>query len=184
MSDLDRFMAKVSPEPNSGCWLWVGAARQTGYGNFFLGSKSISAHRAAWLLHRGGIPDGMCVCHHCDVPSCVNPEHLFLGTHLDNMRDMDAKGRRVVSPHDGANNPMFGKTHSACAKALQSAAKKDLFTGSKHPRASITETQALEVLAMRREAMTAKQIAERVKISFHIVRNIINKKSWGHVCDG
>ncbi len=71
------------------CWLWVGALNKDGYGNF--GSKL--AHRVSWEIHYGKIPIGLCVLHRCDVPNCVNPQHLFLGTHSDNMQDMFKKGR-------------------------------------------------------------------------------------------
>lgn len=95
-SASDRFMAKVSPEPTTGCWLWTAYAFSYGYGQFHLGNRDMVAHRAAWLLFRGTIPDGMCVLHACDTPLCVNPDHLFLGTKADNTNDMMRKRRHVV----------------------------------------------------------------------------------------
>jgi HNH endonuclease len=91
---FERFMAKVRHDTN-GCWIWVGAVHSaTGYGRFALdGHKVIGAHRAAWLLFRGEIPRGRMVCHHCDIKSCVNPDHLFLGSQTDNMSDALRKGR-------------------------------------------------------------------------------------------
>lgn len=87
-----RFAEKHVPIPDAGCWLWTAAVDGKGYGAFRM-EKMEQAHRASWLLHHGPIPDGMCVCHKCDTPLCVNPSHLFLGTNLDNMRDRDRKGR-------------------------------------------------------------------------------------------
>ncbi len=92
---MDLFEAKVVTEPNSGCWLWLGAANSRGYGWVRRGGKTYLAHRFAWTRARGAIPHGMSVLHRCDVPCCVNPDHLFLGTRADNNADMVAKGRQA-----------------------------------------------------------------------------------------
>ena len=97
----ERFMAKFQPDPKTGCWNWVAATRGYRYGSIRAGpgsNKLIAAHRASWEIHVGKIPDGLCVCHKCDNGLCVNPEHLFLGTHHENMKDKVAKGRQV-RPH-------------------------------------------------------------------------------------
>jgi hypothetical protein len=75
------------------CWIWGGVRGTNGYGTIKKKSKAIRAHRASYELFVGPIPDGMHVLHKCDNPLCVNPEHLFVGTHIDNMRDMEKKGR-------------------------------------------------------------------------------------------
>lgn len=92
---LQRFNERWTPEPNTGCWLWTGGTIGFGYGCFVLDAadKARTAHRASYVLHVGEIPSGMEVCHACDVPQCVNPSHLFLGSHADNMADCSAKGR-------------------------------------------------------------------------------------------
>lgn len=78
------------------CWLWDGRLNERGYGSFRLHNQHISAHRAAYLLFKGPICGGLHVLHSCDVRHCVNPDHLRLGTHLENMREMVAKGRHVA----------------------------------------------------------------------------------------
>lgn len=92
-TSLARFTEKYIPVPESGCWLWIGASTASGYGQMKCGRKLHRAHRVSWELHRGPIPEGLMVCHRCDVPSCVNPEHLFLGTAKENYRDCVEKGR-------------------------------------------------------------------------------------------
>jgi hypothetical protein len=94
----DRFMKYVEAIPIAGCWLWSGAITGGGYGALDIGGrngKSIPAHRISWELFKGKIPDGMFICHRCDVRSCVNPLHLFLGTQLDNVIDCVSKGRHA-----------------------------------------------------------------------------------------
>lgn len=114
---IERFEAKFTPEPNSGCWLWIGAKRNNyGYGSFVLG-RDENAHRAAWIIYRGPIPEGKWVLHKCDVAQCVNPDHLFLGTCLENHADMNKKGRR-------AN-----------------------FAGNKHPNAKFSDEQIISIRA-------------------------------------
>ena len=98
---LERFEAKYTAVEN-GCWLWCASKDQNGYGMFYLAPHVTKASRASWVLYRGEIPEGMFVCHKCDTPSCVNPDHLFLGTQSDNMNDCIAKGRNV--PCHGSRN--------------------------------------------------------------------------------
>lgn len=90
-----RFWPKVEIQESNQCWIWKAAVRSKGYGQIkALRSRLVlDAHRVAYELAHGSIPEGMCVLHHCDNPPCVNAEHLFLGTRADNDRDRDEKGR-------------------------------------------------------------------------------------------
>lgn len=89
----DRFWRHVIK--GNDCWLWRSAGYPSGYGALKVAGSMKPAHRISWEIHRGSIPEGMLVCHTCDVRRCVRPDHLFLGTNLDNMADMRSKGRKI-----------------------------------------------------------------------------------------
>lgn len=91
----ERLDNSTIPVTESGCWLWDGYCMPNGYGVVRDDERTkILAHRASYAVHNGPIPKGMNVCHSCDVPSCVNPSHLWVGTQADNLDDMTKKGRR------------------------------------------------------------------------------------------
>lgn len=112
----ERFWAKVDKTPGHGpegeCWVWTACRNPDGYGKVSVNGRVVGAHRAAWERDNGPVPEGLCVLHRCDVPACVNPSHLFLGSHQENMRDREAKGR-------GGYGHMTGEAHG-CAKLSES----------------------------------------------------------------
>ncbi len=96
-----RFWSKVAIGEPHECWEWTAGKDANSYGRILVRSHNLHAHRVAWRLTFGAIPDGLCVCHHCDNPDCCNPYHLFLGSMADNMADRDAKGRQARGSRNG-----------------------------------------------------------------------------------
>lgn len=129
---VQRFFEKIAFGV-SDCWYWRGAKHKLGYGLFNSVPGESKAHRASWRLHNGDIPAGMMVLHKCDVRCCVNPDHLYLGTQFDNMRDCVERGRHVNTPRFGEANPMSVLTAAmvrqmrvdhAAGASMRSLAKK------------------------------------------------------------
>lgn len=92
---LNKFEDKFIPEPNSGCWLWISCYKKKGYGYLRTEFGSFLAHRLSYILYKSYIPGKLQVLHKCDVRCCVNPEHLFLGTNIDNVNDKVSKNRQA-----------------------------------------------------------------------------------------
>lgn len=153
ISIMERFWSKVDKKSAHECWEWIGT-RLKRYGTFRIpnGSKfgsRISAHRYSYFLHTGYMPKRQeCVCHHCDNVWCVNPNHLFLGTHLDNMKDKAKKGRasRLV----GERNP-----------------------NSKLSRGMVEEIRKLHGLGT-----SEKDLLGMFEIGHSQLYRIINRESW------
>jgi hypothetical protein len=179
--------AKSIPEPNSGCWLWMGSQHSAGYGVFQHAGKNLRAHRLSAEAWHGQIPPGMLVCHRCDNPPCVNPEHLFIGTPRDNARDCVAKGRnfvpKVVPPTAKITRTLAqaiydgdaGAEHAAFEAGLTAATirriKRGRFwavgalkpaTGRKLPKiAADVEAQVVSAVGTQREIAARMGISQR-----------------------
>ena len=99
----ERFWANVDKDDALGCWEWIGGKNDAGYGRISLNGRRWRAHRLSYLLFRGAIPKGALVCHSCDNPACIRPDHLFLGSHKLNSRDMVERGRVAMGKRNGSH---------------------------------------------------------------------------------
>lgn len=156
--DADTFWQNV--DKGESCWNWQGADAGDGYGAACYQGRTWRAHRLAWVLTKGEIPAGMFVCHHCDNRRCVRPDHLWLGTAIENNLDRDAKGRNVAynlakevcpkgHPYDEANtyyHPRGSRHCRACQKALREAhdKKRMQYKEVDALRAALAESRARE----------------------------------------
>jgi hypothetical protein len=150
-----RFWAKVR-RTDDGCWLWRGARSSTGYGNFVLSpkphAKLVKAHRFAYVLQVGEIPQGLAVCHRCDIPLCVRGDHLFTGTWTDNARDKESKGRHYH------------------------------FRGEENPVSKLTESQVREIrFRYAAEDVSFVTLGGDYGVTGANVRHIVRRKTWRHV---
>ena len=149
----ERFEEKFLITP--GCWIWqTGVMGNNKYGCFNHASKNLAAHRFSYELYVGPIPEGLHVLHKCDRPTCVNPDHLFLGTHQDNVRDMVSKGRHKLPPF---RIPPKGEQQWA---------------------AKLTAPQ---VLAIRADQRRYKHIAEEYGVSKDLISSIRTRRLWRHI---
>lgn len=188
-SVAERFWSKVNEDGpmmkgmETKCWLWTAAVfGKTNYGAFQLERQAHRAHRVAWMLTFGEIPAALFVLHRCDNPKCVRPEHLFLGTHTDNMNDRDSKGRQAQGErHAMTTLPdlrgRLSKIMSSSKKHKESRPK-----GSTHWNSQVTERDVLKI----RAEYTGKygqyiSLAKKYKTTRVVIMNIVKRKTWQHV---
>lgn len=158
MNDAERFWAKVNK--TDGCWEWTGGVlKKMCYGRYFLGGKTVLAHRYSYIIHHPLTIDlwehrEICVCHKCDNPRCVNPSHLFLGSSEDNNKDREAKGR-----------------------GGQTGAK-----GEGHGKVKLTETQVREIRTRyANDGISQKQLALEYGLHKTTIWFIIHRINWSHI---
>jgi hypothetical protein len=187
----------VAYEPMSGCHLWTRAIGSGGYGSLTVGGKTLKAHRVAYELRYGPIPDGLVACHRCDTPSCINPAHLFIGTHGDNARDRESKQRR---------RPATGERHGSRTHP-ERLARGDRNGSRLHPErlprgeeswsrlhpelvargertnsARLTAEQVIEIRARYSSGgVTLTALGAEYGVTFQQIHKIVRGKDWRHL---
>lgn len=147
----ERVAELTIPEPMSGCHIFTGYLNHDGYGRMYNGERLVFVHRVVWIKEHGEIPDGLEVCHRCDVRSCLNPAHLFLGTHGENVRDCWSKGRgpRLI--------------------------------GSQQGMSKLVEADIPNIRARIAIGTSCAAIARDYQVSEGLIRHIKKRRSWKHV---
>ena len=147
----ERFEAKFKKGERSDCWEWEASKLPTGYGRFNIAGRIQRASRVAYQLYVGEIAEGLFVCHRCDNPSCVNPDHLFLGTPADNMRDRGNKGR--------------GKDQC----------------GEKNSSAKLTNAQVIEIMALHNDGARNIDLAKEFGVAPQTISAIVCGHNWANL---
>lgn len=171
----ERFWPKVAR--GDGCWLWTAAIHRNGYGKFNIGGKILLAHRVAWSLAVGTVAEGSYICHHCDNPGCVRPDHLFIGTPVDNRQDSIKKGR------DRIGNLKKDESEYYRPKLVPSTRNtENLLRGSECTWAKLTEEKVREI---RRRYISSRisqrRLADEYKVSVMTINDVVHRRKWKHI---
>lgn len=189
---LARFWSRVREDPATGCWLWIGAVNNKGYGRMTAGSRrKMFAHRLSYEHFIGPVGEGLCVLHDCpsgDNAACVNPEHLWLGTHAENMADMASKGRHgsISKPERVAR----GDRHASRTKPWAIARgerhgwrtkPESMPKGAAHYKAKLTDEKVREMFTMKSRGMSTAAIARAVGVTNGTASLVLRRINWKHV---
>lgn len=178
-----RFWDKVNkdgptmPHMTTPCWEWIGSRNKQGYGQFGAGG----AHRYSFLLHFGELPTDKDICHTCDNPPCIRPDHLFSGTTQDNILDMERKGR-AYHP-GGLNHGTYTKPESRTYGQRNGMYTKpeSIVRGTKHPNSKLTEEQVVEIRNLHEQGMGYRKLAKLYEVGQTTIGHIIKRDNWKHI---
>lgn len=157
MAGINKIRSMVDIDPKTGCWNWTGCIQSNGYARVRANGKSMGAHRASYMSFVGPIPEGHDVCHKCDNRSCVNPDHLFTGTRLDNMKDCVSKGRQAKG--DALPDLRGENTHLSKLK----------------------EKAVLEIRRLGKAGINTKELSAQFSVSVDNIRRILRRNTWRHI---
>jgi HNH endonuclease len=163
----EEFLAAV--DRTGECWVWMRARAGSGYGRVRWNGRDERAHRVAWLLANGPVPEGLCVLHRCDNPPCVRPDHLFLGTKADNAQDCARKGRNSSVVHPEA--------HRAGIKRWLTEHPERHASGERNGAAKLTAQQAAEIRSLRGQ-VSQRELARRFGVSKAAIYYVQIGRNW------
>lgn len=159
----EKLWRKIKINPVTDCWEWQGAYSSGKYGCIRRKGKTMRTHRLFFEIFKGAIPKGLYILHTCDNTKCCNPEHLYAGTQLDNMSDMDKRGRR---------NPPRGDRNAMRINSLK---------GEKNGRSKLKEADISQIRRLLSEGKTKSLIAKMFGVSRMPITGIANGQNWSHV---
>jgi hypothetical protein len=159
----DEIFARSFPEPNSGCWIWMGSL-SGGYGQLGWNNQRIRAHQASYIAHNGPVPDGLIVCHHCDNKACVNPGHLYAGTHKENTADIGRRQGFYIQRHPETSHFRRRDIYRVCGESLG--------------QAKLTVEKVREIKARFANGEGQRALGRAFGVSIATISDIVHDRTW------
>jgi hypothetical protein len=174
-----RYWAKVNKTDPSGCWMWSGLKSKEGYGRFYFERRRFFAHRISWFWHFGAIPDEVLICHTCDQPSCVRPDHLWVGNDTANIADRHRKGRTASGDRHGS------RIHPE--RVPRGERNGSVTCPESRPRgegcylSKLIDNDIREIRRLSASGLSYPSIAVRYNVTPENIGAIVRRRTWRHV---